>query len=146
MSVVGQSPASDERISPEARTALWASLIGPTIEWYDFFLYATAASLVFNQAFFPHQSSFVGTLLAFATFVVGFVIRPVGGFVFGHFGDRIGRKKTLALTMFLVGGAARRGVPGVGLADRLPAEHRAGDPRRGGAAAGRRDPGVRTTA
>jgi MFS family permease len=87
------------------RTALAASLVGTTIEWYDFFLYATAASLVFNHAFFPDQSSFVGTLLSFATFAVGFVVRPIGGFVFGHVGDRIGRKKTLALTMFLMGGA-----------------------------------------
>jgi MFS family permease len=87
------------------RTALLASLLGTTIEWYDFFLYATAASLVFNHAFFPDQSSFVGTMLAFATFAVGFVVRPIGGFVFGHIGDRIGRKRTLALTMLLMGGA-----------------------------------------
>jgi MFS family permease len=92
-------------ISPQARTALWASLVGTTIEWYDFFLYATAASLVFNQAFFPDQTTFVGTLLSFATFAVGFLVRPIGGFVFGHVGDRIGRKKTLAVTMFLMGGA-----------------------------------------
>jgi MFS family permease len=98
--------ANDEQpVTPEARTALWASLVGTTIEWYDFFLYATAASLIFNQAFFPDQSTFVGTLLSFATFAVGFVVRPIGGFVFGHIGDRIGRKKTLALTMFLMGGA-----------------------------------------
>jgi len=89
----------------KVRTALTASLVGTTIEWYDFFLYATAASLVFNTAFFPDQSSFVGTLLAFATFAVGFLVRPIGGFVFGHIGDRIGRKRTLALTMFLMGGA-----------------------------------------
>jgi MFS family permease len=92
-------------VTPQARTALWASLVGTTIEWYDFFLYATAASLVFNQAFFPDQTTFVGTMLSFATFAVGFVVRPIGGFVFGHVGDRIGRKKTLALTMLLMGGA-----------------------------------------
>ncbi|AKS33035.1 MFS transporter [Mycolicibacterium goodii] len=85
------------------RTAVAASVVGTTIEWYDFFLYATAASLVFNHAFFPDQSSLVGTMLAFATFAVGFVVRPIGGFVFGHVGDRIGRKKTLALTMLLMG-------------------------------------------
>ncbi|MDF2823142.1 MAG: major facilitator superfamily 1 [Mycobacterium sp.] len=103
---------ADPALPPEAgtdpskvRTALLASLVGTTIEWYDFFLYATAASLVFNQAFFPDQSSFVGTMLSFATFAVGFVVRPIGGFVFGHIGDRIGRKRTLALTMFLMGGA-----------------------------------------
>lgn len=94
------SPAPDT-----VRTALLASLLGTTIEWYDFFLYATAASLVFNHAFFPDQSSFVGTMLAFATFAVGFLVRPIGGFVFGHIGDRIGRKRTLALTMLLMGGA-----------------------------------------
>ncbi|MBX7454733.1 MHS family MFS transporter [Mycolicibacterium sp. 3033] len=94
-----------EPVTPAARTALWASLVGTTIEWYDFFLYATAASLVFNRAFFPDQSTFVGTLLSFATFAVGFVVRPIGGFVFGHIGDRIGRKKTLALTMLLMGAA-----------------------------------------
>ena len=95
----------NDAISPQARTALWASLVGTTIEWYDFFLYATAASLVFNHAFFPDQSTFVGTLLSFATFAVGFLVRPIGGFVFGHVGDRIGRKKTLAFTMLLMGGA-----------------------------------------
>src|SRR3954463_9048785 len=91
--------------SSTVRTALLSSLIGTTIEWYDFFLYATAASLVFNHAFFPDQSSLVGTMLSFATFAVGFLVRPIGGFVFGHVGDRIGRKKTLAFTMFLMGGA-----------------------------------------
>jgi MFS family permease len=103
---VTNSPVADPQsttISPQARTALWASLVGTTIEWYDFFLYATAASLVFNHAFFPSQTTFVGTLLSFATFAVGFLVRPIGGFVFGHIGDRIGRKKTLALTMLLMG-------------------------------------------
>src|SRR6195952_176924 len=107
MTVTNAPVGGDESlaISPQARTALWASLVGTTIEWYDFFLYATAASLVFNKAFFPDQSTFVGTLLSFATFAVGFLVRPIGGLVFGHVGDRIGRKKTLALTMFLMGGA-----------------------------------------
>ncbi|UPW08428.1 MHS family MFS transporter [Gordonia terrae] len=85
------------------RTVVAASLLGTTVEWYDFFLYATAASLVFNQLFFPDQSSFVGTLLSFATFAVGFVVRPIGGIVFGHIGDRIGRKRTLAITMVMMG-------------------------------------------
>ena len=104
---VTDSPPPDQTAADRSkvRTALTASLVGTTIEWYDFFLYATAASLVFNTAFFPDQSSFAGTLLAFATFAVGFVVRPIGGFVFGHIGDRIGRKRTLALTMFLMGGA-----------------------------------------
>ena len=107
MTITNDPVVADESraISPQARTALWASLVGTTIEWYDFFLYATAASLVFNKAFFPDQTTFVGTLLSFATFAVGFLVRPIGGFVFGHVGDRIGRKRTLALTMFLMGGA-----------------------------------------
>jgi MFS family permease len=87
------------------RVVVAASLLGTTVEWYDFFLYATAAGLVFNRVFFPSESSLVGTLLAFATFAVGFVMRPVGGLVFGHIGDRIGRKRSLALTMLIMGGA-----------------------------------------
>ncbi|MEV0108976.1 MFS transporter [Nocardia sp. NPDC050799] len=89
----------------DTRKAVVASLIGTTVEWYDFFLYATAAGLVFDKLFFPNSSAFVGTMLSFATFAVGFVMRPVGGLVFGHIGDRIGRKKTLALTMAIMGGA-----------------------------------------
>jgi MFS family permease len=87
------------------RVVVAASLLGTTVEWYDFFLYATAAGLVFNKVFFPNASSMVGTLLAFATFAVGFVMRPIGGVVFGHLGDRIGRKRSLALTMLIMGGA-----------------------------------------
>ncbi len=85
------------------RTVVAASLLGTTVEWYDFFLYATAAGLVFNKLFFPNASSLVGTLLAFAAFAVGFVMRPIGGLVFGHIGDRIGRKRSLALTMLIMG-------------------------------------------
>jgi MFS family permease len=85
------------------RTVVAASLLGTTVEWYDFFLYATAAGLVFNKLFFPNATSLVGTLLAFATFAVGFVMRPIGGLVFGHIGDRIGRKRSLALTMLIMG-------------------------------------------
>jgi MFS family permease len=85
------------------RNVVAASLLGTTVEWYDFFLYATAAGLVFNKLFFPNASSLVGTLLAFATFAVGFVMRPIGGLIFGHIGDRIGRKRSLALTMLIMG-------------------------------------------
>src|SRR5215212_9258537 len=77
----------------------FASFIGTAIEWYDFFLYGTAAALVFNRLFFPEFDPLVGTLLAFATYAVGFVARPVGGIIFGHFGDTIGRKAMLFLTL-----------------------------------------------
>ena len=80
-----------------------ASLIGTTIEWYDFFLYGTAAALIFNKLFFPAFDPMIGTLLAFATFALGFVARPLGGIVFGHFGDRIGRKTILYLTLLMMG-------------------------------------------
>ena len=96
---------SDAQRRQRLRIVVAASLLGTTVEWYDFFLYATAAGLVFNKVFFPDASSLVGTLLAFATFAVGFVMRPIGGQVFGHIGDRVGRKRSLALTMLIMGGA-----------------------------------------
>jgi len=80
-----------------------ASLIGTAIEWYDFFVYGTAAALVFNTLFFPKLDPMTGTLAAFATYAVGFAARPLGGFVFGHFGDRIGRKTMLYLTLLIMG-------------------------------------------
>jgi metabolite-proton symporter len=83
-----------------------ASLIGTTIEWYDFFLYGSAAALVFNKLFFPKFDPLVGTLLAFATYAVGFVARPLGGIVFGHFGDRIGRQKLLMWSLVMMGVAS----------------------------------------
>jgi len=105
-SVSAEVPAGEGALrASRTRTAVAASLIGTTVEWYDFFLYSTAASIVFGKLFFPHTSSFVGTMLSFATFAVGFVVRPIGGLVFGHIGDRIGRKRTLALTMALMGGS-----------------------------------------
>ncbi|MFF9092974.1 MFS transporter [Streptomyces sp. NPDC014776] len=82
-----------------------ASLIGTTIEWYDFFLYASAAALVFNKLFFPDSDPLVGTLLSFLTYAVGFAARPLGALVFGHYGDRLGRKKLLVLSLLLMGGA-----------------------------------------
>ena len=84
------------------RRATMASVVGTTIEWYDFFLYGTAAALVFPQLFFPGQNAFAGVLAAFATQFVGFVARPVGAAIFGHYGDRIGRKTTLMATLFLM--------------------------------------------
>ena len=85
------------------RRVVISSLMGAVIEWYDFFLYGVVAGLVFNKLFFPSFSSGVGTILAFATFAVGFVARPLGGFIFGHFGDKIGRKKMLILTLEIMG-------------------------------------------
>jgi len=103
------------------RTILLASLVGTTVEWYDFFLYATAASLVFPRLFFPAHDEVVGTLLAFGTFAVGFVARPIGGVLFGHVGDRLGRKQTLVATMVLMGAATALigllpGVASIGIA------------------------------
>ncbi len=88
------------------RRVIAASLIGTTIEWYDFFLYGSAAALVFNKLFFPKFDPLVGTLLAFATYAVGFVARPLGGIVFGHFGDRIGRQKLLMWSLVMMGAAS----------------------------------------
>ena len=85
------------------RRVVMASLIGTTVEWYDFFLYGSAAALVFNKLFFPEFDPLTGTLLAFATYALGFVARPVGGIVFGHFGDRIGRKRLLMLSLVMMG-------------------------------------------
>ncbi|MEO6984104.1 MAG: MFS transporter [Paralcaligenes sp.] len=85
------------------RKVVAASLIGATIEWYDFFLYGLVAGLVFNKMYFPSHDPLVGTMLAYATFAVGFIARPFGGVVFGHFGDRIGRKSMLIFTLVLMG-------------------------------------------
>src|SRR2546423_235927 len=87
----------------EIQRVAFASAIGCVIEWYDFFLYGVVAGLVFNKLFFPNQDPFIGILLAYATFAVGFVARPVGGILFGHFGDRLGRKGMLVLTLLIMG-------------------------------------------
>jgi metabolite-proton symporter len=83
--------------------AVVASTVGTTIEWYDFFLYGTAAALVFPRLFFPSYDPFVGQILSFSTFTVGFVARPLGGALFGYLGDRVGRKSTLVSTLLLMG-------------------------------------------
>lgn len=84
-------------------TIALASAIGTTIEWYDFFLFGVVTPLVFNKLFFPNYDPLVGTLLAYTTFFVGFISRPVGGILFGHYGDRIGRKTVLVLTILIMG-------------------------------------------
>src|SRR5918912_3997621 len=80
-----------------------ASLIGTSLEWYDFFIYGTAAALAFNKLFFPSFEPLVGTLLAFTTYAVGFIARPLGGVVFGHYGDKLGRKNVLVVTLLIMG-------------------------------------------
>lgn len=87
----------------EVRKAAVASLFGSALEWYDFFLYGTAAALVFNTLFFPTFDPLVGTIAAFGTNAVGFLARPLGGVVFGHFGDRVGRKSMLVITLVIMG-------------------------------------------
>jgi len=82
---------------------VWSSVLGSTVEWYDFLIYGTAAALVFNKLFFPNFDPAVGTIAAFASYAVGFVARPLGGVLFGHFGDRVGRKSALVVTMIIMG-------------------------------------------
>jgi metabolite-proton symporter len=100
MSAVSRVPAT---APSSVRKVIVASLIGTSLEWYDFFIYGTAAALVFNKIFFPSFEPLVGTLLAFATYAVGFIARPLGGLIFGHYGDRIGRKNVLVVTLLLMG-------------------------------------------
>src|SRR6201995_1494378 len=87
----------------QLQRAIIASTIGTTIEWYDFFLYSTVTGLVFAKLFFPHSEPLVGTLRAFLIYAVGFIGRPIGAGIFGHYGDRIGRKATLISTLLLMG-------------------------------------------
>ena len=89
----------------QLRRAVLASTIGTSIEWYDFFLYSTVTGLVFARLFFPHADRFVGTLEAFGVYAVGFFARPIGAAIFGHYGDRLGRKAALITTLLLMGGA-----------------------------------------
>lgn len=96
-------PESADSRARQLRRVVFASVIGATIEWYDFFLYGIVAGIVFNHEFFPSSDPVVSTMLAYATFAVGFVARPLGGVVFGHFGDRIGRKSMLVFTIMIMG-------------------------------------------
>src|SRR5256886_14364444 len=92
-----------EAVRRGRRRAVVASTVGTTIEWYDFFLYGTASALVFPALFFPRQAAYTGVLLSFGTQFVGFAARPVGAAIFGHFGDRVGRKAMLVTTLVLMG-------------------------------------------
>jgi metabolite-proton symporter len=101
-----ESVRLDEQLGRKTRSlksVVAASFIGTTIEWYDFFLYGTAAALVFDKLFFPEAEPLIGTLLAFSTYAVGFAARPLGGVVFGHFGDRVGRKSMLVISLLIMG-------------------------------------------
>lgn len=108
-SISGSGPASSEITSSaqhsqsRARRAAWGSFVGAVVDWYDFLLYGIVAALVFNTEFFPQVSPTMGTLAAFGTFGVGFLFRPLGGMVFGHFGDKLGRKRMLMITVWMMG-------------------------------------------
>ncbi|MGO1326273.1 MAG: MFS transporter, partial [Brevibacterium aurantiacum] len=97
-----QTTASPEAMK-RARRAAAGSFVGAVVEWYDFLLYGIIAALVFGELFFPGYSAHAGTLAAFATFGVGFIFRPLGGIIFGHFGDKLGRKAMLIWTMMIMG-------------------------------------------
>src|SRR5215469_13038531 len=87
----------------ELRKAVIASTVGTTIEWYDFLLYSIVTPLVFGKLFFPHSAPLIGVLEAFAVYFVGFIGRPIGAFIFGHYGDRMGRKSALIATLMITG-------------------------------------------
>src|SRR5215831_11153725 len=100
---VGIGRLSETEHRAQLRRALVASTVGTTIEWYDFLLYGQVTGLVFGKLFFPQSDPLVGVLQAFAVFFVGFVGRPIGAAIFGHWGDRIGRKATLIATLLVTG-------------------------------------------
>tara|TARA_R110002073_G_scaffold23853_6_gene81069 strand:- start:128 stop:1495 length:1368 start_codon:yes stop_codon:yes gene_type:complete len=96
-------PENQAHIEANMRKVALTALAGTSIEWYDFFLYATAAALVFPAAFFPDSTPTIGLILSFGTFAFGFIARPLGGILFGHFGDRVGRKRTLVIALMMMG-------------------------------------------
>jgi MHS family shikimate/dehydroshikimate transporter-like MFS transporter len=102
MSITATAPLADVERT-RLNSIVFASCLGTIIEWYDFLIYATAAALVFNKAFFPTFDPLAGTLAALGSYAVGFLARPLGGALFGHFGDRLGRKSMLVLTLFIMG-------------------------------------------
>src|SRR6202162_211789 len=105
MSIVGRVPLAespDEQTS-EIKSIVVSSIVGTAVEWYDFLIYGTASALVFNKLFFPLSNPTLGTIAAFGTYGVGFLARPLGAAIFGHFGDRVGRKAMLAMTIIIMG-------------------------------------------
>src|ERR1700753_3900549 len=105
----GTAGGGEQARNKQVRLAAVASVVGTSIEWYDFFLYGTASAIVFPEVFFPNSSSYSGTLESFATYAVGFAARPVGAAIFGHWGDRLGRKATLIITLLMMGLASALG-------------------------------------
>jgi MHS family shikimate/dehydroshikimate transporter-like MFS transporter len=103
MSIANTAAETGTPAAPSMKSVVFASSFGTIIEWYDFLIYGTAAALVFNKQFFPTTDPLVGTLAAFGSYAVGFFARPLGGALFGHFGDRVGRKSMLMLTMIIMG-------------------------------------------
>src|SRR3954452_22020937 len=103
--VAHPSPTTPHTKGPSKKGIFAASFIGTSIEWYDYYIFGTAAALAFGSLFYPQFSAVAGTLAAFATFAVGFIARPLGAAVIGHFGDKIGRKSMLVLTLLMTGGA-----------------------------------------
>src|SRR5271169_3278344 len=103
MTAIGAGALSELDHARQLRRAVIASTIGTTIEWYDFFIYGTVTGLVFAKLYFPGSDPLTGTLQAFAIYAVGFVARPIGAAIFGHYGDRIGRKAALIATLLLMG-------------------------------------------
>src|ERR1700693_3386972 len=100
---IALGPMSDAEHQSALRRAVIASTVGTTIEWYDFLIYSTVTGLVFNKVYFPGSDPWIGTLQAFGVYFVGFVARPIGAVIFGHYGDRLGRKSTFIATLMLMG-------------------------------------------
>src|SRR6201990_859248 len=90
-------------VSPDLRRIVWSSVVGTAVEWYDFLIYGTATALVFNKIFFAAGNATASTIAAFGTYAVGFLARPLGAAIFGHYGDRVGRKAMLAITIIVMG-------------------------------------------
>src|SRR5579863_8681227 len=103
MTAMTMAPLGAQEHSSALRKAVIAATVGTTIEWYDFFIYGTAAGLIFGKLYFPNSDPLTATLAAFGTYFIGFVGRPIGAAIFGHYGDRIGRKATLIATLMTMG-------------------------------------------
>src|SRR5262249_57635362 len=103
MATIATHAPSGSDHSIQLRKAVIASVIGSAIEWYDFFIYGIAAGLIFGKLYFPNEEPLTATLAAFGTYFIGFIGRPIGAAIFGHYGDRIGRKATLIATLLCMG-------------------------------------------